>query len=453
MNISRTNVSGIGKFYVVLLLVIICVAAVGGAAYYFSTKEEVVQLQPIVVGFIGDLETEHGKGSLRGVEIAVEEFNEKGGVLGGRPLKLVTADAKEDVHEGIKAFEYLVTVEKADLIIDGCMDDVTLGFLPRVAEYQVPTLSTWTSAIVAIEKVREEPEKYKSYFMLNLNDYYIGDQMMRYIRDVFVKEMGWKTCVILNEDTSFGNAVADFVEATITEMTGIKVIDRIIYDIRTEDFSPIFSKIEASGADFVWQISAANPVPITVQYVKRQVSVPFVGITAAAEAPEFWSDTGGMVGGVSCITCGLTFASKVDPENQKFYEKYVAKYTTRPSKPLFNSYHAYWGLKMMIEAAERAGGFKPLDAWVKQMEEITLVFEKDGKPYIVVDFWGIGEVDPYFGLSFPHAAKYDVEDEGEEIVQGLIGTAIQWHADGTAVCTWPPRFATGKFSLPPWISR
>jgi ABC-type branched-subunit amino acid transport system substrate-binding protein len=408
--------------------------------------------KPVVVGFIGAMATDIGKATLRGIEIGIEELNERGGILGGRPLELVTADTHEDVHEGIKAYEYLATMAKADLIIAGCIDDVTLGWLPRVIEYKIPTISTWTSAIVAIDHVRKDPEALKSYFMLNLNDYYIGDSNIRYMRDICVKEMGWKTLIILHEDTSFGVAVADFVREFAAPEVGVEVVDQIAYDIHTEDFSPIFSKIEAAGVDFVWQITAANPIPITVQYVERRVKVPFVGNNAAALSPEFWEDTGGMGAGISCWSPGPSFASapKLDPMNKKFYEKYVAKYKTRPSKPHFNSFHAYWALMVAAKAAERAGGFKPLDAWVEEMENIIVTFEKEGKTFILIDFWAPGEVDPLFDMTFPHAAKYDYEN-GE--VQGLQGTVIQWREDGTAVCTWPPRFATGKFTLPPWIPK
>ena len=92
------------------------------------------QDDPVVVGFIGSFASDTGLSTLRGAEIAVEELIAAGRVLGGRQIKLVSADTREDVTEGIKAYEYLNEVEKVDFIVSGSIDDVSLGWLPRMAE-------------------------------------------------------------------------------------------------------------------------------------------------------------------------------------------------------------------------------------------------------------------------------------------------------------------------------
>ena len=54
----------------------------------------------IKVGFIGSLSSDTGLSTLRGAEIAIDELNAKGGVL-GQQIKLVTADTRQDVTEGV----------------------------------------------------------------------------------------------------------------------------------------------------------------------------------------------------------------------------------------------------------------------------------------------------------------------------------------------------------------
>ncbi len=76
--------------------------------------------EPIVVGFIGSFASDTGLSTLRGAEMAIEEYNAAGGILGGRPIKYVKADDNQDVNEGVKAYEYLAETEKCDLIISGC---------------------------------------------------------------------------------------------------------------------------------------------------------------------------------------------------------------------------------------------------------------------------------------------------------------------------------------------
>ena len=108
---------------------------IASAATLFSTPASAAK-DPVVVGYIGSFASDTGISTIRGTEIAIEELNAKGGVLGGRQIKLVKADTREDVTEGIKAYEYLNDVEKVDFILSGSIDDVSLSWLPRMVEYQ-----------------------------------------------------------------------------------------------------------------------------------------------------------------------------------------------------------------------------------------------------------------------------------------------------------------------------
>lgn len=42
-----------------------------------------VEKKPVVIGFIGSFDSDTGKSTLRGAEIAIAELNEAGGILGG----------------------------------------------------------------------------------------------------------------------------------------------------------------------------------------------------------------------------------------------------------------------------------------------------------------------------------------------------------------------------------
>jgi len=105
----------------------------------------------IKVGFIGSLSSDTGLSTLRGAEMAIEEMNAAGGAM-GKQIELVTADTGEDVTEGVKAYEYLAETEEVDFIISGSIDDVSLGWLPRMQEYQIPTLDAWTSYVGIIDR-------------------------------------------------------------------------------------------------------------------------------------------------------------------------------------------------------------------------------------------------------------------------------------------------------------
>ena len=196
----------------------------------------------VKVGFIGSLSSDTGLSTLRGAEIAIEELNAAGGVMDGQKITLVKADTGEDVTEGIKADEYLAESEEVDFIISGSIDDVSLGWLPRMQEFRIPTLDTWTSYIGIIDMVVEDREAMAPYFMNIASDEALATLYINFGKDVLKDQMGFESVVILAEDTAFGEAITGLVTEALAPVAGIEVSDTIVYDINTVDFAPIFSK-------------------------------------------------------------------------------------------------------------------------------------------------------------------------------------------------------------------
>ncbi len=146
-------------------------------------------LAEIKVGFKGSLSSDTGLSTLRGAEMAIEELNAQGGVMGEK-ITLVTADTGEDVTEGVKAYEYLAETEEVDFIISGSIDDVSLGWLPRMQEFQIPTLDTWTSYIGIIDMVIEDPDTMAPYFMNIASDEALATLYINFGADVLKAKNG-----------------------------------------------------------------------------------------------------------------------------------------------------------------------------------------------------------------------------------------------------------------------
>ncbi|MCY3878167.1 MAG: ABC transporter substrate-binding protein [Rhodobacteraceae bacterium] len=426
------------------------VAAFAGATALAMPVGPALAADPVVIGYIGSLSSDTGLSAYRGAQIAVDELNAGGGILGGREIKLVAADTQEDVTEGIKAYEYLNEVENADFILSGSIDDVSLGWLPRMAEFRTPTLDTWTSYIGIIEMVVADYEKYKMYFMNVGNDLALGTVYIDFGRDVLARQMGWKTVVMLQEDTAFAGAVGGFVGEELNAQAGIEVVETIVYDTQTVDFAPIYNKAAALKPDFLFLISSVNSQVPSSQYVKLQVPVPMTGINVAAIGLDFWNDTGGAGGGQSTFSPLPAIGMDFDPVSQAFVDTYIARYgDDRPIFPHFNGFNAYFGLKNAVAAAERAGGFEPLDDWVREMENTDVVLEKDGQLWHRYAYWKPGEIEPRTGLEFTHNIKFDMEAPYDDGIPPMV--IIQWYHDGSPRVVYPPKYANGEFQVPPWI--
>lgn len=401
----------------------------------------------IKVGFIGSLSSDTGLSTLRGAEIAIEELNASGGVL-GQQITLVKADTGEDVTEGIKAYEYLAESEEVDFIISGSIDDVSLGWLPRMQEFQIPTLDTWTSYVGIIDMIVEDYESMKPYFMNIASDEALATLYIDFGKDVLAGKMGWDSVVILQEDTAFGGAINGLVSDALAPNAGIEVIDTIVYDVATVDFAPLFSRAQASGADFIYLISSVNSQVVSSQYVKLQVPLGMTGVNVAALGMEFWEDTGGAGGGISTLSPVPSVGFKLDPVSQAFVDTYQKKYTSRPVIPHFNGFNAYHGLKQAMAAAEEAGGFNN-DTWVTAMEGQDLTLKMGEEMWLRYAFWGNDEVEERTGRTYPHNVRFDITAPYDDASPSMV--VIQWYEDGTAAVVYPEKYATGEFTVPSWV--
>ncbi len=405
---------------------------------------------PVVVGYIGSFASDTGLSTIRGAEIAIDELNAAGGVLGGRMIKLVKADTREDVAEGIKAYEYLNETENVDFIISGSIDDVSLGWLPRMAEYRTPTLDTWTSYVGIIDLVVDEYDKYKMYFMNIASDEALATLYIDFGKDVLADEMGYTSTVLMFEDTAFGVSIAGLVEGLLAPEAGIEIKETIKYDANTVDFAPLFNKAIGSGADFIYLVSSVNSQVPASQYVKLQVPIPMTGVNVAAFGQDFWNDTGGLGAGTSTLSPVPSVGMALDDRSAGFIRTYQSRYgSKRPVYPHFNGFNAYYGIHTAFAAAERAGGFEPLDDWVREMENEDLKLYRDGELWFRYAFWKPGEIEPRTQREYTHNLKFDITPPFDDGSPAMV--VVQWYEDGTSAVIYPPKFATGKFQEPSWV--
>ncbi|HAU10003.1 MAG TPA: hypothetical protein DCS41_00950, partial [Gammaproteobacteria bacterium] len=254
------------------------------------------------------------------------------------------------------------------------------------------------------------------------------------------------------EDTAFGGGVFELVDQMLAPEAGIKIIDHIVYDTNTVDFAPIFNKAVKSKPDFLYLISSVRSQVPSSQYVKLQVPVPMTGINVAAFGKDFWNDTGQMGGGTSTLSPIPSVGFAMDDRTKAFVDKYEAKYgNSRPIFPHFNGFNAYYGIYNAFNAAERAGGFAPLDAWVTEMENEDLKIYKDGKLWLRYAFWKPGEIEPRTQREYTHNIKFDITQPLDDGAPSMV--VIQWYEDGTTAVVYPDKYKTGEFTVPSWIKQ
>ncbi|RTL17876.1 MAG: ABC transporter substrate-binding protein, partial [Rhodocyclaceae bacterium] len=86
-----------------------------------------------------------------GAQRAIDHINARGGVLGGRPLQLVTTDNRSLPARGTANVQHLATLPELVAYLCGKFSPVTLDQLPHIHKAQLPLLNPWSAADAIIE--------------------------------------------------------------------------------------------------------------------------------------------------------------------------------------------------------------------------------------------------------------------------------------------------------------
>jgi branched-chain amino acid transport system substrate-binding protein len=104
--------------------------------------------EPIKVGLVAALSgqsAKSGEGITRGLTIAIDEINARGGVL-GRPLVLIRRDDESNPSKGQIAARELIHQEKVSVLFGGIDSPVSLAIVPVVNKEKIPFMGVWAAA-------------------------------------------------------------------------------------------------------------------------------------------------------------------------------------------------------------------------------------------------------------------------------------------------------------------
>src|SRR5262245_6560846 len=82
-----------------------------------------------------------GQSSREGTELAVDEINNAGGVLGGRKFRLLVEDDQSKPEEASNAVTKLITQDKVVAVLGEVASRRTLAAAPVAQKYQIPMIT------------------------------------------------------------------------------------------------------------------------------------------------------------------------------------------------------------------------------------------------------------------------------------------------------------------------
>lgn len=299
----------------------------------------------IEIGIITALtgsEAKFGEAHMRGYQIALEEINAAGGVL-GRPLKLIVEDDASKPENAISAAEKLATQTKVPLIIGSYSSAATLPAAQTATTYQVPFIVPTAAA----DNITEFGSRY--VFRINSPSSEYASTVVNFLMD----QVKPKTMAIVYENTSFGTSTAQPARE-LAEKAGIQVVAYEGYAKGAPDFKPLITKVKAANPDVVLYVSYLLDATLLMRQARELDFNPkvYIGAGAGFSTPEFVREEGAGKDAEYTFSATLWTTDVAWKGAKEFAEEFEKRYGVEPA---YHSAETHAALYLVKDVLERAG--------------------------------------------------------------------------------------------------
>jgi branched-chain amino acid transport system substrate-binding protein len=381
--------------------------------------------EPIKIGVIGEESSVAGASITKAAQMAADDINAHGGVL-GRQIQVVIYDDHSSAADAVRAFQRAVSEDKVSAVVASYISEVALAIEPWAARLHTPWITPGAASTDISKAVHDNYATNKYTFHGWLTSAFIAQSICDFEHDMLVtSSYKVKSTVVMSEDAAWTKPLDDrFLECL--PKAGVKVLDHIRFNPDTTDFTPIFNKIEGEKPDVITTGISHVGVQPTVQWHDQRVPIAMVGQSSQATTSTFWKDTNGAAEGVITASAAAPGVA-LTPTTISFTNAYEKRFGSSPS---YDGYTTYDEIHIIANAIKAAGGTDP-DKMVDAMEKTHYTGTVG-----TIEFYGKDDL-------YTHAIKY-----GPGLVTGVV---LQWQS-GKQVTVWPRDKANGKIGFPATIT-
>ncbi len=425
------------KTVVTAVIAIVIIAVVAIAAYLAFTAPPQEEAKTIKVGVILPLSgrlAETGTDLKRGIEFAVSQINENGGVknCGGALIEVIYGDSQGKPEVGAAEAERLITQENVVALVGAYQSAVTKTASEVAERYQVPFLNP-DSTSPALTK-----RGYKWFFRTTPHDEMFAKQQVEFIKWLNEKyNLGLKTFAIIHEDSEWGSKVAEAWEKYFTE-AGFKLVKKVSYHAATvTSLDAEVKALKAANPDILLVASYVQDAILLVQTMKAHNFAPKVVLAQNAGfiTPSYIEQVGKDGWYIfSREVFNWDLIEKI-PRLKQVNEEYRKRYGVDLNGNSARDYTGMWVLYYALEEACKKASPSNLEEFRKALRDAL------ANLYIPADKL----IVPWKGVKFDETGQ-------NTLGQGII---VQMLEDGKYHTVYPPEYATAepKVPFPPWTER
>lgn len=316
----------------------------------------VLASEPIKIGLVTALSGQSalaGEAITRGMQIAIDEINAKGGLLGGRKLELVRRDDEANPAKGVVAARELIYREKVAVVFGGLDTPVSMAIVPLMNQEKVPFMGPWAAG-TGVTKNGANPN---FAFRVSAVDEIVDVGMLAYAQ----KNFGARKPGLILINNPWGESNERGLKAAMAAK-GVTPAGIEKFEGNDVDVVPQLSRLKAAGADTLFMVGNVGPSAQVVKSLERMGwKVPIV---------SHWGPAGGRFSELAGPNAKdvhfvqtYSFFGKQSPVGERVIKAMMAKYPNvkgpgdiSPAVGVANAYDAVHLTALAIQAAGSTQG-------------------------------------------------------------------------------------------------
>ena len=328
-----------------------------------------------LVAALSGQSAQSGEAITRGLNIAIDEINAKGGVL-GQKIVLIKRDDESSPPKGVTAARELISNEKVVALFGGIDTPVSLAIVPIANQNKKPFMGVWAAG-TNITKNGATPNY---VFRVSAQDDLVDIALIKYAMSQYnSKNPG---LILVNNPWGESNEKglkAAALEAKIS-IAGVEKLEQSDVDV-----TPQLNRLKTAGADAL--ILVANAAP-GAQMMKSRERMSW-----AVPVISHWGISGGRFDELVGPTAGdvhfiqtYSFFSPPTPVSEKIMAELNKRYGVKTAADIIapvgtaNAYDAMQLLALAIEQAKSTDG-EAIRKALEQIESYTGLIKTYKKPF------------------------------------------------------------------------
>lgn len=338
-----------------ILARLVAVIVLAASAILPASAQEVLKIG--AVGTLSGAGTAWGLAVQRGIQMAIDEVNDAGGLkVGDKVYKptLVMFDDLNSAAGGRAAGDRLISLEKVKFIIGMTATSAALAVVPVANQHKVIVMSGGFGRAIL-----ENDFKASHNFRMYNSNIEFGDAMVGWLKK---NRPELKTVGLIAPNDAVGQITLPPLEASYKAQgytTRVEMFDRGM-----KEFTPLLTRLMAQGIDII-DLNGNSPGDAGL-LVKQARQIGFKGLIWQVGGPsvaEIVSVAGPLAEGF------LSYEVFIfdDPAGQKFHAKYQQKWPG-----IMNAQTPIWynAARLMLEGIKRAGTTTDTDAVRDAIEKL-----------------------------------------------------------------------------------